>query len=81
MAIGKDVQKRMEDKAQRALQRGQDRLRKLGVLATVPRDLQRKEAQDMMANPALISAKVQTLAQSMPLERAQLMVAEQLLKE
>ncbi len=78
MAVSKDVQQRIEDKMARALGRGEKRLEALGVLMPVPREVQKEEARAMLANPALIAARVQELAQGMPLPRAQLIVAEQL---
>ena len=80
MAVKKDVQARTEAKANRMFNRGLARLQNLGVVKNVPRDLQQAEAEAMRANPALITAKVAELAQGMPLERAQLQVAQQLMR-
>ena len=78
MADMKSARERTEASAQRVFDSTIAYLEQMGIVKKVPKELLQEEYENMMANPQLITAKVQELAQSMPPERAQLTVARQL---
>ena len=80
MALKPDVQTRSEAQVSRLYEMGLAKLKALGIVQSVPREMQQREAEAMRADPAQITAKVAELARTMPVERAQLQVAQQLLK-